>query len=141
MTARVRLPASVDLQGVARATKPIPVTRTRFMVADVKNPETLSRLLTEHEKATHDATLYARAAPDAAALYFTVTMGTGGTKTLVRHSLGRPVCWEVVGWSSQNGGWNLADDQLDATPQTDLNVLAIKSTVAGTAILKIYGKP
>lgn len=143
MTAQ-RVPCVIDVS--MGTTNPVvralvqPVRPERFTPEHVSDPSILADQLTRINKLAQDATHQQRSNPiGAPTVYRGLVAGTAGAITSIRHGLGRRAFWWIVGWSGSGVvlAPNLVCDELDTSPITDANTLALRSYVAGTFDLAV----
>jgi hypothetical protein len=134
--------ALVNGQAAAKPHATVPMRGQAYSASHVRDPAELARLLTRLEEIAVEATLYARAHPRAQSVtFYGVKTSTGGAKVALSHGLGQRVLWLVVGWrgSGVTTAPILVSDEADASPQTTPEVLWLRSYVAGTVDIEVWG--
>ncbi len=133
-----RRPAVVDASAgnsVAKVTTSAqPIRAERVTEEHVQDAPTLAAIITRVVQAQADSTSEARGDPLRAPTVYKGLIAGGPDKIVIRHGLGRRAFWWVVGWygNPTSGVYDLVSDEQDATDaQTDINTLALRSTVYG----------
>lgn len=126
----------------ARGFAQVPARAERYTAEDVSNPARLAALLTKLHQNHVEASGFARAHPRAQSkTFYGFPVGTSGAKLRLAHGFNRAVLWFVVGWRGNGvtAAPALVSDELDASPETTSNTLVLRSYVAGTVDIEIWG--
>jgi hypothetical protein len=137
---------TIDLSVPISQQKPVslasPLKRpVHFTESQARDPGLLAKQLTSIQIELAETTLAARSQPIQAPVIFTnLVCGDSGELVTLTHNFGRYAYFLVIGWrgASTTSGHSLVSDQMDATPVTTENMLALRSYVAGTADLMVF---
>ncbi len=146
MAIQKRLASTIDLAEWAPDSKPKTTTVSltnpvKFTVEQAKDPTILAHRLNALELGQAENTQVQRSHPEQGPVTFkNVVVGTGGSKVRLQHNRGYFVEFIVTKWAGNGvtAAPILVSDELDTTPESTVNMLVLRSEVAGTASIRVY---